>query len=53
MGCNLHYRIPIQNIFEMFSLTLSTDIIDCKARLNLNELCYQRYIRIIVVIGLY
>ena len=37
MGCNLHYRISIQkfqNIFEMFSLTLSTDIIDCKARLD-------------------
>ena len=26
--------ISIQNIFKMFSLTLSIDIIDCKAHLN-------------------
>ena len=34
MEWNLHYRISIQNIFEMFSLTLSTDIIDYKVCLN-------------------
>ena len=46
-------RISIQDIFKMFLLTLSTDIIYCKPRLNYNELCLQCYIRIIVVIGLY
>ena len=53
MECNLHYRISIQNIFKVFSWILSTDIIDCKAHLNKNELCCQRYIRMIVVVGLY
>ena len=53
MECNLHYRISIQNIFKMFSWILSTDIIDCKAHLNKNELWYKRYIKMIVVVGLY
>ena len=53
MECNVHYRFYIQNILEMFSWILSIDIIDCKAHLNKNELCYQRYIRMIVVVGLY
>ena len=30
MERNLHYRISIQNMFKMFSLILSTDIIVVK-----------------------